>query len=187
MLKDLFSGKTQHWEEKLNISKREQGGQRRVATSSTTSGTQHERQQDPPSAGTHIRSIGRPDVGLSPCELPKATSGETCGETAARQQGVDDNCEQQGLFIRFILPDMLSLLKANVGKSSVSLKLSLKAVTGAVNVAHAVAGGMSSCCCGQWEGHVLIVYKPPTTQCVHLNRIPCPPSSSALYLRLSPW
>lgn len=66
--------------------------------------------------GPPTRSIGCPGVDLSPCEFPKARSGAACGEMTARRQGVDYNCEQQGLFIPFILPDMLSLLKANVGK-----------------------------------------------------------------------
>lgn len=91
--------------------------------------------------GPPTRSIGCPGVDLSPCEFPKARSGAACGEMTARRQGVDYNCEQQGLFIPFILPDMLSLLKANVGKSSVSLKLSLSLVAGAGNVVCAVAGG----------------------------------------------
>lgn len=91
--------------------------------------------------GPPTRSTGCPGVDLSPFVFPTATSGGACGEMAARRQGVDYNCEQQGLFIPFILPDMLSLLKANVGKSSVSLKLSLNLVTGAVNAVCAVAGG----------------------------------------------
>lgn len=109
-----------------------------MATSPTTSGTRHVLQQDPP-AGTCTRHWC-PDVDLSPCELPKATSGETW-RNDSETQGVESNCEQQGLFIHFILPDMLSLLTANVGKSSVSLKLSLNLVAGAVNVVWAVAGG----------------------------------------------
>lgn len=56
----------------------------------------------------------------------------------ARQLGVDYNCEQQGLYILFILPDMLSLLKANVRKSSVSLNLYLYSAKGAVTVTSAV-------------------------------------------------
>lgn len=96
------------------------------------------------------------------------------------------NCEQQGLFIPFILPDMLSLLKANVGKSSVSLKLSLSLVTGAVNVVCAVAGGDELLLPWSVGRPCANCLQAPTTQCIHLNRIPCPLCSSALYLRLSP-
>lgn len=73
------------------------------------------------------------------CGFPKATSGGACVEMTARQLGVDYNCEQRGLFILFILPDILSLLKANVWKSSVSLNLHLYSANGAVNVTSAGA------------------------------------------------
>lgn len=118
----------------------EQGGQGSVVTSTTTFGIWRELQcKTCLLLGHHARSFGCLNTNLCRCRFPKAASGGACGEMTARQLGVDYNCERRGLFILFILPDMLSLLKANVWKSSVSPNLYLYSANGAGNVTSAVA------------------------------------------------
>jgi len=86
-----------------------------ITSFGTSRGTSHELQcKNHLLLGHQAQSVGCLTINLCWCGFPKATSGGACGEMTARQLGVDYNCEQQGLFVLFILPDMLSLLKANV-------------------------------------------------------------------------